>query len=142
VNTEADFQNALDAQPDYWQLRLVFADWLDEQGDPRAAGYRALGTLRLCPYFERSDPLCWWTTLEISCVPKRGVYGSGCTLPKDWYTAIKGLGTDDKFKPCNSAIKTCSRREAEDAAARAFACLSAKRQTELLHTATPNEARV
>ncbi len=30
MTTEDDFQTALDAAPDDWQTRLVFADWLDE----------------------------------------------------------------------------------------------------------------
>jgi uncharacterized protein (TIGR02996 family) len=135
MTTEDDFQDALDATPEDWQLRMVFADWLEEQGDPRAVGYRALGALRLCPYYERKDPLCWWTTLDIKCVPKRGVHGAGCSLPEDWYAAIKGLGTDDRFKPCDPKIKTCSRRAAEDAAARAFATLRAKRRATLLKRA-------
>ena len=43
VTTEDDFQRALDKNPDDWQTRLVFADWLEERDDPRAEGYRALG---------------------------------------------------------------------------------------------------
>ena len=43
MTTEDDFQAALDANPNDWQTRLVFADWLDERGDVRASGYRALG---------------------------------------------------------------------------------------------------
>ncbi len=49
MTTEDDFQAALDANPDDWQTRLVFADWLDERGDARAEGYRALGANRLRP---------------------------------------------------------------------------------------------
>lgn len=50
MTTEDDFQNAIDASPDDWNARLVFADWLQEQGDPRAEGYRALGALKWCPF--------------------------------------------------------------------------------------------
>src|SRR5579862_8640416 len=39
----------LDAHPDDYQTRLVFADWLEEHGDPRAPGYRALGALGIAP---------------------------------------------------------------------------------------------
>ena len=33
MTTEDDFQRALDANPDDWQTRLVFADWLEDRGD-------------------------------------------------------------------------------------------------------------
>ena len=36
MTKEDDFQKALDAHPEDWQTRLVFADWLQERGDPRA----------------------------------------------------------------------------------------------------------
>ena len=36
MTTEDDFQQALDANPDDHHTRLVFADWLQERGDPRA----------------------------------------------------------------------------------------------------------
>lgn len=47
MTTEEDFQRALDADPENGGLRMVFADYLDEQGDPRGPGYRALGLLGL-----------------------------------------------------------------------------------------------
>jgi uncharacterized protein (TIGR02996 family) len=40
---EDDFQAALDADITNSALRLVLADWLEEQGDERALGYRWLG---------------------------------------------------------------------------------------------------
>ena len=64
MTTEDDFHRALDANPDDWQTRLVFADWLDDRGDPRAEGYRALGHLRLCPFVDAT--FYWWTTLPAS----------------------------------------------------------------------------
>ena len=54
MTTEEDFQKALDANPDDWQTRLVFADWLQDRDDPRADGYRALAVLRVAPYAEES----------------------------------------------------------------------------------------
>src|SRR5204863_136709 len=56
VTTEDDFQNALDADPADWQTRLVFADWLQERGDVRAEGYRALGRTRFYPYVHNPKP--------------------------------------------------------------------------------------
>lgn len=131
MSTEDAFQAALDAHPDDWHTRLVFADWLDELGDGRAEGYRALAERKLCPYFDPHDPLCWWTTIDSTCVPLKGLHGSGCTLPDDWLHAIEGLGADPRFRPCDREIRALSRRQAEDAAARAFATLPARRRAEL-----------
>ena len=41
-DTEAAFQSALDANPSHSAIRGVFADWLEEQDDPRADGMRWL----------------------------------------------------------------------------------------------------
>jgi uncharacterized protein (TIGR02996 family) len=48
--TEDAFQTALDAEPDNFSMRLVFADWLEEAGDWRAEGYRWMGELGKFPY--------------------------------------------------------------------------------------------
>lgn len=42
MTTEEDFQRTLDRQPFDFQTRLVFADWLQDKGDKRADGYRAM----------------------------------------------------------------------------------------------------
>ncbi len=52
---EEAFQNSLDRSPDDALVRTVFADWLDERGDRRAGGYRALVFCGLRPhYYEKS----------------------------------------------------------------------------------------
>lgn len=113
MTTEDDFQNALDAQPDDWQTRLVFADWLQERGDPRAEGYRALGVNRCFPLYTSAEQYRW--------IPghMRGTVGD-CWLPWDWTEQIPDSNHRD------------SRREAEDAAALAFAQLPPERRAELL----------
>jgi len=40
VATEDDFHRLLDAEPDNFDARGIFADWLEQCGDWRAAGYR------------------------------------------------------------------------------------------------------
>jgi uncharacterized protein (TIGR02996 family) len=45
MNDEAAFQAALSARPDDNHLRLIYADWLDERGDPRGELLRLLHTL-------------------------------------------------------------------------------------------------
>jgi uncharacterized protein (TIGR02996 family) len=122
--TEVDFQAALDAEPDNHFLREVFADWLDEQGDPRAAGYRALGkngkfTYALYDYFTYAD-------YKVEGQPDES------DLPHDWFSIVAaecGSVTPTK-KGVWANWKT--RRMADDAAALAFSRLSAARQAELL----------
>jgi len=49
MTTEDDFQRQLDENAANCQLRLIFADWLQDHDDPRADGYRAMGKLELYP---------------------------------------------------------------------------------------------
>jgi uncharacterized protein (TIGR02996 family) len=116
MTTEDDFQRALDANPDDWQTRLVFADWLQEQGDPRAEGYRALSYTGSCPLWN-SHTNWVWTNSEND--------GLRHALGIDWHRATCAIyGT--------TAAHFATRREAEDAAALAFARLPAARRAELL----------
>jgi len=50
VSDEDAFQAAIDAAARDQLPRLVFCDWLDEQGDPRADGYRVLATFDRWPW--------------------------------------------------------------------------------------------
>lgn len=124
MTTEDDFQAALDAHPDDWQTRLVFADWLQERGDPRAEGYRALGALRRrgLPDLEYA---CWFDAHE-----QRGGDDKASDLPRDWFRLIEG-GNRDLYVSSAAAFPT--RRAADDAAARAFGQLPPSRRTELLN---------
>jgi len=45
MNDEAAFTRAMQERPDDNALRLIFADWLEEQGDPRGELIRLLNTL-------------------------------------------------------------------------------------------------
>jgi sulfatase modifying factor 1 len=45
MTREADFLRALADEPDDWDARLVFADWLDEKGDVRAEFVRVTADL-------------------------------------------------------------------------------------------------
>lgn len=128
MTTEDDFQRQLDAHPDDWQARLVYADWLEERGDPRAEGYRALGVLRRVPDYTRAPfcPWCWRNT-PIFKKPGRG--------------SLAGLGAKWHTYTCEQIGQSCtvfdSRREAEDAAALAFAKLPVSRRAELLAQGVP-----
>lgn len=43
MTDESTFRKAIDEEPDNFALYLIFADWLEEQGDWRAPGYRWMG---------------------------------------------------------------------------------------------------
>lgn len=139
MTTEDDFQKTLDKKPNDWQTRLVFADWLQEQGDKRAEGYRLMGLWQLIARHNKgSGPYgCheagvnnsweWWTDKE-TYDPQL----TTCRIPQDllrkirskyvYSTSEKGLTSKDFF----------TRREADDALAVAFGKLSAPRRAELL----------
>jgi uncharacterized protein (TIGR02996 family) len=149
MTREDDFQAALDANPTDWQTRLVFADWLEERGDPRAEGYRALGLWRREPVPTDVTPGERQRRWGFPGFVSPGYAASDnepdnehalqrATLPDDWHSAIahwKGEGIPDGGLLLHWRCRK-SRREVEDAAARAFTQLSAPRRTELL-TAHP-----
>jgi uncharacterized protein (TIGR02996 family) len=138
VTTEDDFQAALDAQPDDWQTRLVFADWLQERGDPRAEGHRALvaigrravpcqmattgGVPGLVLYIFGTDRMSVTSTYRIAY--------EGCIIPFDWFRLLGG----SMFAVQRGSIwrHYRTRREAEDAATAAFAGLPPRRRAKLL----------
>lgn len=123
MTTEEDFQRALDAHPDDHTTRLVFADWLQERDDPRAEGYRALGVLRKWPEFPAVDGnSTWWCDWD-------GTWTEDNALPRSWHQQFHIYGKD-----CYEPYRYSTRREAEDAAALAFAKLPAERRAELLAT--------
>jgi uncharacterized protein (TIGR02996 family) len=130
MNEEEAFQAALDANPDDWQTRLVFADWLQERNDPRAEGYRVLGTRRHRPgrsnMSSRESQYYGFThgsnrgSDPVKACP-------GCWIPKTWFNRIEMVPPGNEYWTWKE-----TRREAEDAAALAFSRLSARRRAELL----------
>lgn len=122
MTTEDDFQRMLDAHPDDHQTRLVFADWLEERGDERAEGYRALGLLRHHTGGSNAFP-CWWTHEKNGTANDQ----TQAQLPRDWFDRLR-----DALTGGNWWRDYPSRRAGDDAAALAFACLPAERRAELL----------
>jgi uncharacterized protein (TIGR02996 family) len=130
VTTEDDFQAALDAHPDDWQTRLVFADWLQERGDPRAEYFRLAGRRGWRPSFDAAAGYSG-DSLQLS-----GISGD-----KLWRFYAAGVPTI--YAPHTLPFDVGygrwlhnTRREAENAAALAFADLPPERRAELL-TAAP-----
>ena len=141
MTTEDDFQAALDACPEDHQTRLVFADWLQERGDPRAEGYRALGTIRAVPYYDAlhrpKGDKCWWSFAHLRRAGHSLDRHGPCLLPVVWYLKLKPENRLPGWDP-HAWCYFPTRREAEDTAALAFAKLPRARRAELL--APPDSA--
>jgi uncharacterized protein (TIGR02996 family) len=120
VTTEEDFQKALDANPEDHQTRLVFADWLQERDDPRAEGYRALGTCQLYPDMNYGMRFVYQSSPDW----KPFSHTDRSVLPPDWYAPLLNGEL--------ALVSDESRRAAEDKAALAFAKLPARRRSKLL----------
>jgi len=132
VTSEDDFHAALDANPHDWQTRLVFADWLEERCDTRAEGYRALARGGFVPELSEAGPRngthgMWSFGHDRNPNPH---YKKSELLPHDWYRKLAPMNQYENWKPTAWAYFH-SRRIAEDAAARAFAKLSAERRAAL-----------
>jgi uncharacterized protein (TIGR02996 family) len=61
---ELVFQKALDAEPQVWSNYLMLADWLEEQGDPRAAGYRWMGENEKHPFHDSIHRKIIWVVSD------------------------------------------------------------------------------
>ena len=130
MTTEEDFHRHLDAHPDDHQTRQVFADFLEEQGDPRAAGYRALGKLQKTP--EEDMDLHWFVSTQ---TPSGGLgadnQGQSRRLPHDWIQQIHSPSGHLYYR------QRPTRRQIEDEAALGFSKLPPERQHELLNQNNP-----
>jgi uncharacterized protein (TIGR02996 family) len=123
ISTEEAFQLALDADPTDANIRVVFADYLDEQGDPRGPGYRALGLHGHRPWKQTIGDYTWHGSLTVSSPAE--------ILPNDWFCELTGKQSLDACWPA-SFVEGLPRSNVEDAAALAFSRLPATRQAELL----------
>ncbi len=148
MTSEEDFQRALDEHPDDWQTRLVFADWLQERGDVRAEGYRALGVLRLWPYRWRNPPeeRAYRWLFHNGDGNESGRPIPKChVLPKDWLNKTAGRKPKEYLALLMeydiAAEVPAPRQVLEDAVAVAFAKLPAKRRAELLAAPAPTASK-
>lgn len=127
---EHAFQMKLDEHPDDHATRLVFADWLQERGDPRAEGYRALARCGFVLSDRYSGPPIRYIPKQASRVFRFDSTGTGrdYTFPADWYALLPGAKADES----GGCVLFPNRRAAEDAAALAFAALPKARRDALL----------
>lgn len=139
MTAEDAFQAVLDANPQDWQARLVFADWLDERGDPRADGYRMLGYARMAPAgpgneSQEGQQRWWWletvTGRSHSCNVKSYWY---CHLTTKWCEAPPGFHQSW----AGERVVYDSRREAEDDAAVAWSKVDPKKRERDLRDVMP-----
>ncbi len=121
MNTEAAFHKHLDQNPNDHTCRVVFADFLQEQADPRAEGYRQLGTLQLYPaQYKNQFAFCKYNKFEINA----GLTRPHSVLSTHWFYLLA---------PDNvTGLETFSTRQtAEDNAARAYHKLKLIAQQEI-----------
>lgn len=92
MTSEQDFAKKLDLTPSDWQTRMVFADWLEEHGDPRAAGIRELGRRRIFPLFLPED---FYVPKGRSFLATRATNNNDlarkkkhCNIPDAWFGAV------------------------------------------------------
>jgi uncharacterized protein (TIGR02996 family) len=133
VTTENDFHNTIDNAPEDWHTRLVFADWLEDRDDPRAAGYRAIAIQQRRPLQgKHKGTNAWWWHRSFAGNDYYNI------VPPDWFNLLPVDDGNMHFWPVfrvAGGIK--SRRECEDALALAFSQLPPERQAELLTPPTP-----
>lgn len=130
MNDEDAFQAALDANPADGLLRQVFADWLDEHGDPRGPGYRVLGVLgkRPCSPCDPAGNAQFAHPGYANAGEYEGDFPDAChKLPDAW---VRAAGDVFGREPLWTTRRT--RREADDAAALGWSRLTPDQQAALL----------
>jgi uncharacterized protein (TIGR02996 family) len=139
VTTEDDFWAILEANPSDHTTRLVLADWLQERGDPRAEGYRALGTLHLAAYFVRTSRFNFDTLYGFSHEGNAALTRRTrdwfriwfCLLPDPWWKKFRPHNKLHPWDPLHWAYLG-SRKEAESTAALCWLELTDQERIEIL----------
>lgn len=135
--TESDFQAMLDADPSNSGLRLAFSDWLEDQGDERAEGYREIGEKGYRPRTGNRpsgpDYTAWWTVTsgndrdaKMFLEPKEHDWSKrvGSFIPLHLFKKLTDYYEANKLTDGPTAYKQYrSRRLAEDSFALAFAAV-------------------
>lgn len=61
IGFEQQFLDAIAKEPHIDEPKLIFADWLEEQGDPRAEAWRWIVAKRKRPLHDYSETFYWYT---------------------------------------------------------------------------------
>jgi hypothetical protein len=121
-------------------VRLAFADYLDEVGDPRGPGMRALAALGWSPYQPEGNPPEEYSTVGTYLV-RDGIDRS--QLPDDWFDAAVSACSPPPYVHETEVGRWVSFEGDAltwDAVLRGFALLPPRRQAELLNPAAREAA--
>lgn len=136
MTTEEDFQLALDANPDDFHSRLVFADFLQDRDDPRTEGYRAMGLLRIRPSVLSSGRSVITSESIRGELAKLTMDKHGCAIfPNVWFDAVC-VSSPTRKRECFAASGWKffeTRTLAENRVAEAFAKLTPEQRDEILN---------
>lgn len=127
TSDELAFIAALDAEPGDHTTRLVYADWLDDRGDPRGPGMRALGRLGICA--ARATNGDDWFLGRLNNPNRHDARWTflKCLLPLTWFQRLPR----ERIGPWDWWYDDDSRAAAEDAAALAWAKLTPEQQARI-----------
>lgn len=122
MTTEEDFRVTIDANPHDWTLRAVFADFLQDRGDPRAEGHRVMACREIAAYPWGTKDSTWFifvptTDFKARYVPTLRRLMRHCVLDNGWYVRVSRQLDDDEHKMDEFQIGCRTRREIEDAVA-------------------------
>lgn len=135
MTDEEAMQAAIDANPEEMTLKMVFADFLDEHNDPRAAGYRWMGQ-------NGKRAINWWTAASIvhrdlpigthiwgfhdgtGRLTIDDVAPSYCALPQELIKATIELKAEGMLEYSSYWTLGLTRQNVEDAVALAYATWS------------------
>lgn len=136
MNTEEDFQKAIDEFPTDGTLKMAFADWLDEQDppDPRAAGYRAMGRLGINAQSWPAPSMRYLATIWVESVTSSDLKTRGHTVPRHWFDMIAGTEYKAGYLHRTVAKDLGSIRELNDEIALAWSRLAKEEQEAILPT--------
>lgn len=90
VSIEQSFAVAINANPDDRVTQLVYADWLDEQGDPRAEAWRVLIEAGKRPLHSNLAERWLWTWL-VNAGEKYNVRDLFAVLPESLGVTYHGF---------------------------------------------------
>lgn len=103
------FNKRLNSNPRCWSLRLIYADWLEDQGDSDgAATQRWMAKHKIAPktYYSifweikqlLDDKNCWnWWISDGDPTVDNNVLCKGSVLPREVYLRLKGEYNNDDF---------------------------------------------
>lgn len=128
VTTEEDFRAMIDAHPGDHYTLLVFADWLQDRGDPRAEAWRALGVQRVAVCHCDTEPHEQFNFGDYARDNE-----DRSELPYDWFTeCARIVGPDELNEFLSGAwFGKPTAREAYDVVIAAFLQLPPERRAEL-----------